>query len=257
MKRRAALLRLAVLPLATGATGCSSLTSLDFGRRALPAGPRPFDPATDTLAVPLPEPESATRMEPLAAPELRAHVTALVTRQFFVHARFAPTQPPPDAATRLALVREVLRRGQTGPVAGGVPVVIAGYAHLREFSQLQGHVVRAESAIVWPHAHQASLLSKAFAGTGSQAQALAQLLPAVAANRPAVVRLYRQHALRYARSLLVFGVEDGKDTASFAAYDPLRPGKPVQLTYDRGTRRFAVSDDDTASGPALGVEVVL
>lgn len=257
MKRRAALLRLAVLPLAAGATGCSSLTSLDFGRRALPAGPRPFDPATDTLAAPLSEPESATRMEPLAAPELRAHVTALVTRQFFLQAQFAPTQPPPDAATRLALVREVLRRELTGQGAGGAPVVIPGYANLREFSRLQGHVVRAESAIVWPHAHQASLFAKAFARAGGQSQAFAQLLPAVAANRPAVVRLYRQHALRYARSLLVFGVEDGQDSVRFAAHDPLRPGQPVQLTYDRGTRSFTLSDADSASGSAVGVEVVL
>ncbi len=257
MKRRSVLLRLAALSLATGAAGCSSLTNWSAGKRMMPAGPRAFDPATDTLAVVLPELESVSGMEPLAAPELRAHVTALVTRQFFLQAQFAPTQPPPDAATRLALVREVLRRELTGQGAGGAPVVIPGYANLREFSRLQGHVVRAESAIVWPHAHQASLFAKAFARAGSQSQALAQLLPELAANRPVVVRLYRQHALRYARSLLVFGVEDGQDSVRFAAHDPLRPGQPVQLTYDRGTRSFTLSDADSASGSAVGVEVVL
>ncbi|MEY4200848.1 MAG: hypothetical protein RLZZ265_2588, partial [Verrucomicrobiota bacterium] len=59
------------------------------------------------------------------------------------------------------------------------------------------------------------------------------------------------------RSLLVFGVEDGQDSVRFAAHDPLRPGQPVQLTYDRGTRSFTLSDADSASGSAVGVEVVL
>jgi hypothetical protein len=70
-----------------------------------------------------------------------------------------------------------------------------------------------------------------------------------------LVRLYRQHALRYNRSLLVFGAQTADAEVRFTAYDPAAPHRPVQLTFNRLNRAFALSDDAAASGPALGVEV--
>ncbi len=239
-----------LLPLCL--TGCSVLHRT---AKIQPAGPRAFDFATDTLAPPVPEPAAYGQKESLSDPVLRGHVDAHVARQFFLHARFEPAQTPPSTEARVALVREVLKRDAAKASSDAQRVAVPGYANLREFSKLQGHLLRSESWLVCPFENRAPLLTKAFSGGSAKDAAVSELLMSAAANRPALVRLYRQHSLHYNRSLLVFGSQAGDGEVRFTAYDPTVPQQPVQLTFNRVNRAFTLSDDDASSGPVLGVEV--
>lgn len=194
----------AALLLPLWLTGC---TVLRQSGPIIPPGPRAFDFATDTLAEPVAQPAPQEEQESLADPALRGHVDAHVARQFFLHARFEPTQRPPGTAARIALVRQVIKRDADEPSREDQRVVIPGYANLRELSRLQGHLLRAESWLVCRCENRASLLRKAFGGSSVNEAAVAEISAAVTANRPALVRLYRHHALRYNRSLLVFGAQ--------------------------------------------------
>lgn len=253
LRRPLAGLCAAVLLLPLCLAGCSVFRQ---SAKVVAPGPRAFDFATDTLARPVPEPVSTVEKESLSDPALRGHMDAHVARQFFLHARFEPAQKPPGTEARIALVRQVLKRDADEPSREDQRVVVPGYANLCEFSRLQGHLLRAESWLVCRCANRAALFTKAFGGDSGKAATVAELVSSIAANRPTLVRLYRQHALRYNRSLLVFSFRsDGVDRLSFMAYDPAAPQQPVELSFNRVALNFALSDDDAASGPALGVEV--
>ena len=146
MNLRRSLVRLsaAALLLPLFLTGCSAFRQ---SAKTVSPGPRAFDFATDTLALPAPQPAPQEEKEALADLALRGHVDAHVARQFFLHARFEPTQRPPGTETRITLVRQVLKRDANESSRDDQRVVIPGYANLREFSRLQGHLIRAES---WP-----------------------------------------------------------------------------------------------------------
>lgn len=255
MNRRSSLRCLAaaglLLPLCLA--GCAGFRP---SAKVVASGPRAFDFATDTLAVRAAEPAAMETREALAAPALRGHLDAAVARQFFLHASFAPDQPPPGSERRIALVREVLGRRADAASAEDRRVVIPGYANLNEFSRLQGHLLRAESWLVCPCQGRAPMVRKAFGGSEAQKNAVAnELAGALAANRPALVRLYRHHALKYDRSLLLFRAQEQDGEVRFAGYDPAAPKQPVQLSFNRASRAFALSDDAAASGPALAVEI--
>lgn len=255
MNRRSSLRHLAaaglLLPLCL--TGCAVFHQ--SAKMVAPA-PRAFDFATDTLALPTPEPVPLNEQEALGAPALRGHVDAGVTRLFFLHARFEPAQPPPSSERRIALVREVLGRNPSELSAEDRRVVIPGYANLNEFSRLQGHLLRAESWLVCPCQAKTPVEVKAFGGGDTRKSTKVNELAALmAANRPALVRLYRHRALKYDRSLLLFSAQEQDGEVRFQAYDPAAPKEPVQLSFNRASRVFALSDDAAASGPALALQI--
>lgn len=254
MNRRSSLRCAAAgLLFSLGLTGCAVFQP---AVKNIPPGPRTFDFATDTLALPTPEPKPVQEPEPLSAPGLRGHVDAGIARQFFLHARFEPVLPPPATERRIALVRAVLKRDPNQRSAEDQRVVIPGYENLREFSRLQGHLLRAESWLVRPCEAWTPVEVKAFGGRDSQKSAAANELAAMmAVNRPALVRLYRHRVLKYDRSLLLFSAQDQDGEVRFQAYDPASPAQPVQLSFNRAGRTFTLSDDPVASGPALAVEI--
>ena len=252
LRRPLALLSAVTLLLPLCLTGCSAFRQ---SAKIVTPGPRAFDFATDTLAVRAPQPTPQEEKESLSDPALRGHVDAHVARQFFLHARFEPTQKPPGTETRITLVRQVLKREAHETVRDDQRVVIPGYANLRAFSRLQGHLLRAESWLVCRCENRASLLTKAFGGGSDKDAAVNELVSSIAANRPTLVRLYRHHALQYNRSLLVFDSHAGEGQVCLTAYDPAAPQHPVELTYNRVSRSFSLSDDAANSGPALGVEI--
>lgn len=255
MNRRSSLRHLAaaglLLPLCL--TGCAVFQP---SAKVIPPGPRAFDFATDTLALPAPEPQPMENREPLSAPALRGHMDAGVARQFFLHARFEPAQPPPSSARRIALVREVLGRNPHELSGEGRRVIIPGYANLNEFSRLQGHLLRAESWLVCPCQARTPVEVKAFGGGDMRKSTKVNELAALmAANRPALVRLYRHRALKYDRSLLLFSAQEQDGEVRFQAYDPAAPKQPVQLSFNRASRVFALSDEAASSGPELALQI--
>lgn len=221
------------------------------GARLTP-GLRAFDFATDTLAAPPADPSAPGNREPLADPALRGWADAHAVRQFFLHARFDPAALPPTNERRIALVREVLQRSPAEPSPDERRVVIPGYENLREFSRLQGHVLRAETWLACGCEHRAPLLAKAFGRSDGQ-QVAAKLDEAAAALRPALVRLHRHRQLRYDRALLVFAAREADGMVRFAAYDPGRPGRPVELAFDRARGEFTLPGEVSPDGAALGV----
>ncbi len=225
--------------------GCSLLRPAG----SLAPGPRAFDIAKDGLEKLAPPPAPVATREPLADPALRGWADAQVARQFFLHAKFEAAAQPPTTERRLALVLEVLRRDAREASDEARRVVVPGYANLREFSRLHGHLLRAESWSVCECASRAPLLSRAF-GMFDGAAAVMQLNAAVAANQPLIVQLYRQHELRYQRSLLVVASREGGK--SFVAYDPAAGQPVVELTYNADVGKFTVSDD---SGGAVSLRV--
>ena len=245
------LVALVVLPALL--TGCAGLRESAQG---VAPGPRAFDFATDTLALPTRAPALLENQEPLSESALSGHRDAGVARQFFLHARFEPGLPPPSNARRFALVREVLGRKADGLPAGDQRVVIPGYANLREFSRLQGHLLRAESWLLCACEARTAVAVKAFGKRDEQKVAVVQALGgSLAANRPVLVRLHQQRVLKYDRSLLLVSAQEQDGEMSFQAYDPAVPSGRVQLRFNRESRAFALSDDAAASGAALGVEI--
>jgi len=244
--QRLALALAACLPLLL-LSGCSLVRPA----AGLLPGPRAFDFVTDTLADPTPEPAAVVNREPLADPALRGWADALVARQFFLHARFEPAAQPPTSERRIALVREVLGRDARGAAPETERIVVPGYANLREFSRLHGHLLRAESWLVCECASRAPLIARAFDTADGNAE-IARLNAAVAANQPVLVQLYRRHQLRYQRALLVFATREGEGGPRFLAYDPAASREPVELTFDAAAGKFTISDD-TAGAVALRV----
>ena len=104
---------------------------------------RPFRFATDTFAFIneshwryVTEPATGDRVWSAQPAYFALHCAGVVraARQFLVNAQFDPTAAPVDDATALRLAREVMARAPRSTVATKPPVVIPGYAGLRDFS---------------------------------------------------------------------------------------------------------------------------
>jgi hypothetical protein len=233
---------LAIVAACLAAWGCAEHTRL-------PAG-SPFRFANDTFAFSNETVweyniDEATghatwhRRDPRPPFSLRCGNMARAARQFHLEARFAPDRSPPDEATLGALVSEVLARDprQTRPSAE--PVVIPGYADLRQLTAahrplferelggaLLSHLQRGNWRMIFPFL------------PGEQRREAEHLADALRRGETPVLHVVRFPALTLNHMVLLFEVEETPEELRFQAYDPNDASAPIVVRWDRGGRTF-------------------
>jgi len=168
-------------------------------------------------------------------------VVARSAKQFFANARFDPGQPVADAQTYRRLIRRVVSSRPNRDLPEGKRIVIPGYANLREFSQAQEKLLKAECGGAWHSYFQHGHWRMIWPFSRSQQQRMAeQLVTALKQNRPPVVHVVRFPRLSINHALLLYDSTETEREIRFAAYDPNAPEKPATLTYDRAGRTFSL-----------------
>lgn len=190
-------------------------------------------------------------------PDYTLHCFAMVrsARQFWLHARFEPSLLTPDEATCRRLVREVVsrsvpatcsRRPDQSNATGGdykspAPVVIPGYAGLREFSTAREALLKGECGGAWRSYFQRGNWRMVLPFTrGHQQSEAAMLVSELQHGALPIVHVLRFPQLTINHTLLLFGAQETSQAIEFHAYDPNVPERPVMLTYDRTTRTFTL-----------------
>ncbi|MBI3851302.1 MAG: hypothetical protein HY298_13660 [Verrucomicrobia bacterium] len=181
-------------------------------------------------------------------------VVARSARQFFQHARFDPAQPVADEATYRRLIRRVISESPRRYSTESEKVVIPGYANLREFSQAQEKLLKAECGGAWESYFQRGHWRMVFPfSRAHQAKTAQALVEALKQNRPPVVHIVRFPQLTINHALLVFDATETETEIHFAVYDPNKPEKPTTLTYDRAKRTFDLPANDYFIGGRVDI----
>ena len=172
---------------------------------------------------------------------LHCFAMARAARQFWLHARFDPSQPTPDDAACRRLVGAVVSRGAQTSSTVSERVVIPGYAGLREFSAQREALLKAESGGAWRSYFQRGNWRMVFPFSRTHQQAEATRLGSrLQRGALPIVHVLRFPQLTINHTLLLLSAEETAGVIKFHAYDPNVPERTVALTYDRTTRTFTL-----------------
>lgn len=248
----------AMLLLLALIVGCASPQHLDTGSN------KPFNFETDIFAFPneltwtyeYDAQGKWTTHTRKPKPDYSQHcfVIARSTRQFYLNARFDPSQPVADQAAYRRLIRRVVssnpRKGRPDPEK----IVIPGYPNLRSFSQAQENLLKAECGPAWQSYVQRGHWRIVFPFTRHHQENTARVLLAETGyGRPVVVHLVRFPQLTINHALVVFRAKQEENEIQFIAYDPNRPAEPRILNYDRARRTFLFAANDYFPGGRVDV----
>lgn len=200
---------------------------------------------------------SARRREPAPAYSLRCFVLARATREFQAHAHFDATLPATNAASYAERVDRIVGRDPKRISAPGERVVIPGFSDLRSFSVAYEDLLKARCGGAWQSYVQASHWRMIFPFSRKQQAATAEGLARVVRDgRTAVVHVVRFPSLAINHAVVLFGVEETRETMVFAMYDPNDPRRLLRLTFDRARRSFAFPQTHYFAGGFVNVNEV-
>jgi len=197
---------------------------------------------------------SARKHEP--EPEYTRHCFVVVrtAKQFFLNARFDPTQPAPDQAACRKLVRRVVDSDPRNAAPEALRIVIPGYTNLHDFSAAWAPLLQAECGSFWQSYFQRGHWRMIFPFSRShQEEAVRQLLDSVRANRPAIVHIACFPSLRVNHALLLYDARETEGYIVFSVYDPNDASQSSQLTFDRVRRTFSYPTNRYFSGGDVNV----
>lgn len=226
---------------------CAAFTACGASRPAKPLG---FEFARDTFAFAnetvweyhVDEASGATRWarrEPRPRFALRCGNMARAARQFRLHADFRPDEPRADAATYARLVREVLRRDPRARVRTDRPIVIPGWASLRDLSAAYPTLLQEALGGSWRSYLQRGNWRMIFPFPEAHQRATAERLRrAVAAGELPIVHALRYPQLTLNHLLLVYAASPTIGGARFLAYDPNDAAAPITITWNAGSGHF-------------------
>ncbi len=181
-------------------------------------------------------------------------VVALAARQFFQHTRFDPAQAKADKVVYRQMIHRVISQNPRQQTEESERIIIPGYANLREFSQDQEALLKAECGGAWQSYFQRGHWRMIFPfSRAHQARAAQALVKSLKQNRPPVVHLVRFPQLSINHAVVLFDVTETGTEIRFAAYDPNKPEKPALLTYDRARRTFNFPANDYFIGGRVDV----
>ena len=167
-------------------------------------------------------------------------VVARSAKQFFQNARFDPAQPKADSATYRRRIREVISASPRKRLSEDKRIVIPGYANLRQFSQGQERLLKAQCGGAWQSYFQRGHWRMIWPFSRHQQHQMAEhLMSEIKDNTLPVVHLVRFPSLTINHAVVLFDVQESADRIEFAAYDPNSPEQPTTLTYDRARRSFS------------------
>jgi len=239
-------------------SGCAT------SRRAEPVSSRPFDFQRDTFAYSnqltwvygydAQGKWTSRRREPKPDYTLHCFVVARSAEQFFVDARFDPSQPLADEDIYRRLIRRVVKTNLRRPVAESEKTVIPGYADLRAFSGANEKLLKAECGSALQGYFQRGNWRMIFPFSRRQQEHVAERLVArLQGGRPLVVHLARFPQLTINHAVMIFHAAETRDAIQFSVYDPNDPSKPSTLTYDRGSRTFLLPANQYFPGGRVDV----
>ena len=167
-------------------------------------------------------------------------VVARSAKQFFVHARFDPSQPTADEKTYRQLIDKVVSRSPRKEMPDDKKVVIPSYADLREFSMAQEDLLKEKCGGAWQSYFQRGHWRMIWPFSRRHQKGTAEQLAAeVRQNRAPVVHLVRFPSLKINHAVVLFDATETDKEILFATYDPNSPEKPTTLKFDRTSRVFS------------------
>ncbi len=195
-----------------------------------------------------------TRRTPKPAYAHRCFVLTRAARQFLYHARFEAGRPAADDATCRRLIRAVMSRNPRTPGVVEAPVVIPGYASLREFSRARAALLKAGCGGAWrsyvlrSHWRMVFPISRAH-----QSRTAESLLAEIRRGGSPIIHLVRFPRLTINHGMVLFDAEERTTGIQFRAYDPNDPEKPTHVSFDRAARIFSLPANRYWAGGRLDV----
>jgi len=181
-------------------------------------------------------------------------VVARAARQFFQHATFDPAAPIADEITYRQLIRRVAATDPACVLPEEKRITIPGYANLREFSEAQAQLLKAECGGAWHSYFQRGHWRMIFPfSRAHQARTMEHLLADLQENRPPVVHIVRFPRLTINHALLLFDAKVTEKEVLFSAYDPNKPDQLKILTFNRGNRVFTFAGNDYFPGGEVDI----
>lgn len=166
-------------------------------------------------------------------------VVARSAQQFLKHARFAPELPLADEETYRRLIRKVVGTNPRKRLPEKKQIVIPGYANLRQFSQSQEALLKAEAGGAWRSYFQRGHWRMVFPFSRRHQESAAQeLVRQVQEGETAVLHVVRFPQLTINHAVLLYDAVESESGITFCIYDPNRPEGPAVLNYDREKRSF-------------------
>lgn len=225
--------------------------------------PRSFDFSRDTFAFanellweyrldPVARRMEFRKREPRPDYAHRCFVLTRAARQFLYHATFDPMKPVADDGTYRRLIRQVLAGNPRVPADR--PVVIPGFASLREFSRAKEPMLKSTCGGAWRSYVLRSHWRMLFPISRRHQEQTANRLVLEVKNRfSPIIHLVRFPALTINHGMIVFRAAESEQKIEFAAYDPNLPDEPAPLTFDRVTRTFSLPANTYWAGGELNV----
>ena len=184
----------------------------------------------------------------------RCFVLVRTARQFFYHARFSPVLPKAVAADYRRLIRAVVARSPRGPSREEERLVVPSYAGLREFSQAEESLLKAECGGAWQSYVLRSHWRMVFPiSRRHQARTAERLAKAVDEGTAPIVHLVRFPELTINHGLLLYEVQRTPAGLRFDAYDPNTPSRPSELIFQAAERTFSFPRNTYWAGGRLKV----
>jgi hypothetical protein len=239
-------------------SGCAS------SRSPVAAAPRQFDFRNDTFAFPNQlrweyfydtNGNWTTRdREPPPSYSQHCFVLACATKQFFLNAHFEPQKAVADERTYRRLIRYVVSTNPRKSLPDSQKLKIPGYANLREFSQAQEKLLKAECGGGWHSYFQRGHWRIVFPFSRHHQEDMSQqLLKHLKEKPPLIIHLVRFPELTINHALVLFDAKQTEKQIEFICYDPNLPDVPRSVTYDRELRTFSLAANDYFPGGRVDV----
>lgn len=169
-------------------------------------------------------------------PDYALHCFPVVhaARQFHEHAHFDPAEPKADDKTYWHLIRKIVHAGSSSE-----PIVIPGYANLREFSASHETLLKAECGGAWRSYLQRGNWRMVFPFSRKHQERMAnQFVDALRADRLPIAHIVCFPKQTINHAVLIFDVEKSEQEIRFTSYDPNNSQMPVTLTFSRTNNTF-------------------
>ena len=184
----------------------------------------------------------------------RCVVMVRAARQFFYGARFDPSLPRVSTDRYRELVRQVLRTDPRAERPVEAPVVIPGFANLRELSAQHEELLKESTGGRWLSYAQRGNWRMLFPFTaGQQRRTASSLLEELARGHPPIVHVMNFPHITVNHSLLVHRADATQREIRFYSYDPNQPDRSVALRYDREREGFFLPPTPYFAGGSVKV----
>ena len=192
------------------------------------------------------------RREPRPDYAHRCFVLTRAARQFLYHARFDAGQKAVGDDVYRNLIHKILSQNPRIPSEN--PVVVPGFAGLREFSAAKEKLLKFECGGAWrsyvlrSHWRMLFPISRAH-----QNQTANELLSEIKSNFSPIVHLVKFPSLTINHGMILFEETETEKEICYSAYDPNLPEKPARLIFDRAARTFSLPANSYWAGGELNV----